>query len=91
MLYAGPTGVLTFLVTDYGKPWSNAGFGYKIRDWCDHQMGTHICAKPPCLNIAFRSALIVSLVRRLSELAAVFSYCDDYIKWGRIEVSWWVN
>ena len=35
MLYAGPTGVLTFLLTDYGKPWSNAGFGYKIRDWCD--------------------------------------------------------
>ena len=35
MFYAGPTADLTLLVTDYGKPWSNAGFGYKIRDWCD--------------------------------------------------------
>jgi len=24
-----------------------------------------------------------------TELAAVVSSCDDYIKWGRIEVSWW--
>jgi hypothetical protein len=26
-----------------------------------------------------------------SELAAVVSFRDDDIKWGRIEVSWWVN
>ena len=26
-----------------------------------------------------------------SELAAVVSFRDDYIKWGRIEVSWWVR
>ena len=32
---ASPTGDLTFLVTEYGKPWSNAGFGNKFRDWCD--------------------------------------------------------
>ena len=43
MLYAGPTGVLTFLVTDYGKPWSNAGFGNKFRDWCD-TAGLHHCS-----------------------------------------------
>jgi len=32
---ATPTGDLNFLVTEYGKPWSNAGFGNKFRDWCD--------------------------------------------------------
>ena len=26
-----------------------------------------------------------------SELAAVVSFRDDGIKWGRIEVSWWVT
>jgi len=25
------------------------------------------------------------------ELAAVVSFRDDYTKWGRIEVSWWVG
>lgn len=29
------TGIETFLVTDYGKPFSRAGFGNKIREWCD--------------------------------------------------------
>ena len=32
---ASPTGDLNYLVTEYGKPWSNAGFGNKFRDWCD--------------------------------------------------------
>ena len=30
-------------------------------------------------------------VQNPSELAAVVSFRDDYIKWGRIEVSWWVK
>ena len=32
---ASPTGDLTFLVTDYGQPFSAAGFGNKMRQWCD--------------------------------------------------------
>ena len=32
---AGITGELTFLVTEYGKPFSIAGFGNKFRQWCD--------------------------------------------------------
>src|SRR5678810_600098 len=32
---AGITGELSFLVTEYGKPFSIAGFGNKFRQWCD--------------------------------------------------------
>jgi integrase/recombinase XerD len=34
---------LTFLVTEYGKPFSVAGFGGKFRDWCD-QAGLKNCS-----------------------------------------------
>jgi len=30
-------------------------------------------------------------VQNPSELAAVVSFRDDDIKWGRIEVSWWTR
>jgi hypothetical protein len=30
-------------------------------------------------------------VQNPSELAAVVSFRDDGIKWGRIEAGWWVN
>jgi len=39
---ASPCGDLTFLVTDFGKPFGDAGFGNKFRDWCD-QAGLHHC------------------------------------------------
>jgi len=29
--------------------------------------------------------------KKPSELAVVVSFRDDYIKWRRIEVSWWVT
>jgi integrase len=32
---ASPTGQLTFLVTEYGAPFSAAGFGNKFREWCN--------------------------------------------------------
>ncbi|MBB3980081.1 integrase [Rhizobium azooxidifex] len=31
----GPVGNMTFLVTEYGKPFSVKGLGNKMRDWCD--------------------------------------------------------
>ena len=55
MLYAGPTGVLTFLVTEYGKPWTNAGFGNKFRDWCD------AAGLPHCFAHALRKAAAAKL------------------------------
>jgi integrase len=39
---ASPVGDLTFLVTDFGKPFGDAGFGNKFRDWCD-QAGLRHC------------------------------------------------
>lgn len=39
---ASPTGDLTFLVTEFGKPFSAKGFGAKFRVWCD-QAGLHHC------------------------------------------------
>lgn len=32
---ASPTGDMNFLVTDYGKPFTSAGFGGRFRKWCD--------------------------------------------------------
>lgn len=32
---AAPTGDLTFLVTEYGQPFSMKGFGARFRRWCD--------------------------------------------------------
>jgi integrase len=51
-----PSGHLTFLVTEYGKPFSVAGFGNKFRDWCD-QVGLPVCSahglrKAMCARLA---------------------------------------
>lgn len=35
IIHASPAGDLTFLQTDYGRPFSNNGFGNKERKWCD--------------------------------------------------------
>jgi integrase len=40
MLDAEPCGDLTYLVTEYGKPFTSAGFGNRFREWCD-QAGLH--------------------------------------------------
>ncbi|MBR0783937.1 tyrosine-type recombinase/integrase [Bradyrhizobium iriomotense] len=37
-----PCGDLTFLVTQFGKPFTEAGFGNKFREWCD-EAGLHHC------------------------------------------------
>lgn len=40
---ASPCGPLTFLETDYGRPFTAAGFGGKFRSWCD-QAGLPQCS-----------------------------------------------
>jgi integrase len=37
----GPTGNMTFLVTEYSKPFTKAGLGGKMRAWCDAADLTH--------------------------------------------------
>jgi integrase len=40
---ASPCGDLTFLVTEFGRPFTPAGFGNKFREWCD-QAGLRHCS-----------------------------------------------
>jgi integrase len=42
VIHASPCGDLTFLVNDLGRPFTDAGFGNKFRDWCD-QAGLRHC------------------------------------------------
>ncbi|RWX72505.1 tyrosine-type recombinase/integrase [Mesorhizobium sp. M2A.F.Ca.ET.039.01.1.1] len=35
IIAATPTGIKTFLVTEFGKPFADAGFGNKFRYWCN--------------------------------------------------------
>jgi integrase len=42
LLEASPLGSMTFLVTEYGKPFTDKGIGNKFRDWCD-QAGLRHC------------------------------------------------
>jgi integrase len=39
---ASPCGDLAFLVNDLGRPFTDAGFGNKFREWCD-RAGLHHC------------------------------------------------
>jgi hypothetical protein len=32
---ASPCGKLTYLVTEYGKPFTAKGFGVRFRNWCN--------------------------------------------------------
>ena len=54
------TGVDTFLVTDYGKPFTANGFGNKMREWCN-QAGL-----PQCSSHGLRKAQ----ARRAADLGA---------------------
>lgn len=53
-----PTRHLTFLVTEYAKPFSVAGFGTKFRDWCN-QAGL-----PHCSAHGLRKATAARLAER---------------------------
>lgn len=41
---ATPSGHMTFLVTTYGKPFTPAGFGNAMRDWCNQANLLHCSA-----------------------------------------------
>ncbi|AYO86100.1 integrase [Methylobacterium brachiatum] len=55
---AAPSTHLTFLVTEYGKPFSTAGFGNRFREWCD-QAGL-----PHCSAHGLRKATAARLAER---------------------------
>ncbi len=55
---ATPSGHLTFLVTDYGRPFSVAGFGNRFRAWCD------AAGLPHCSAHGLRKAAAARLAER---------------------------
>lgn len=52
-----PEGAPAFLLTSHGKPYTNAGFGNKMREWCDE------AGLPNCTAHGLRKAMM----RRLAE------------------------
>lgn len=52
-----PEGAKSFLLTSHGKPYTNAGFGNKMREWCDE------AGLPHCTAHGLRKAMM----RRLAE------------------------
>ncbi|WP_425404576.1 tyrosine-type recombinase/integrase [Hwanghaeella sp.] len=52
---ASPTGDLTFLVTDFNKPFTSNGFGNRMRKWCDE------AGLPHCSAHGLRKASAVRL------------------------------
>jgi integrase len=48
---ATPSGHMTYLVTEFGKPFTRAGFGNKFRDWCN-QAGLPDCRTAPRMDSA---------------------------------------
>lgn len=51
-------GISTYIVTEYGKPFTNVGFGNKMREWCDE------AGLPQCTAHGLRKAI----ARRMAQL-----------------------
>ena len=71
---ASTTGDLTFLVTDYGRPFAKAGFGNKFRSWCNE------AGLPNCSAHGLRKAAATRVAENggtTSELKAIFGWRSD--------------
>jgi integrase len=68
------TGIETFLVTDYGKPFSVDGLGNKMRQWCDEAGLPHCTAHGLRKALARRSA---DLGATQQQLKAVGTWSND--------------
>jgi integrase len=72
-----PIGIRTFLVTGRGKPFSDAGIGNKMREWCD-QAGLPECtahglkkvAATICANMGASDRMLMALFDWRSEKLA---------------------
>ena len=76
-LAATPTGDLTYLVNDLGRPFTINGLGNKMRDWCD------AAGLPQCSAHGLRKAAAVILAESgasASELCALFG-------WSKLETA----
>ncbi|MHC2247855.1 tyrosine-type recombinase/integrase [Bradyrhizobium elkanii] len=76
-LTSTPTGDLTYLVNDLGRPFTIAGFGNKMREWCD------AAGLPQCSSHGLRKASAVAMAEsgaRAPELCALFG-------WSKLETA----
>jgi site-specific recombinase XerD len=70
-------GDLTYLVNDQGRPFTIAGFGNKMRDWCD------AAGLPQCSSHGLRKASAVAMAESgasASEMCALFG-------WSKLETA----
>jgi integrase len=67
-------GIKTYLVTDFGKPFSRAGFGNKMREWCD-EAGLPHCTAHGLRKAAARRAAEIGATQR--QLKAVGGWSGD--------------
>jgi integrase len=78
-------GVKTFIVTDYGKPFTAAGFGgwFRVRDRCNEaglpQCSAHGLRKAACRRLAEAgcSAKVIASISGHVTLREVQRYCED--------------
>jgi hypothetical protein len=76
-----PAGRLTFLVTEYGKPFSDKGLGNKRRQWCDEARLFHCSAH----GLRKAGASIAAENGATSDhLKAIFGY-DESAGWPLLE------
>ncbi|MGY3443715.1 tyrosine-type recombinase/integrase [Bradyrhizobium sp. USDA 4473] len=76
-LAATPVGDLTYLVNDLGRPFTIAGFGNKMRDWCDE------AKLPQCSSHGLRKASAVAMAESgatAPEMCALFG-------WSKLETA----
>jgi integrase len=76
-LAATPTGDLTYLVTDQGRPFTINGLGNKMRDWCD-AAGLHHCSSHGLRKAA--AAMLAENGATAPELCAIFG-------WSKLETA----
>jgi integrase len=74
IIEAGPCGDLTYLVTEYGKPFTSEGFGFWFRERC------HDAELPGCTAHGLRKARATILAERGAtdrQLMAVFGWSSE--------------
>jgi len=65
---ASPTGDLTFIVTEFGKPFTSNGFGNRMRKWCDE------AGLPNCSAHGLRKASAVRMAEAGCTDLEIMSY-----------------
>jgi integrase len=67
ILDATPTGDLVFVLNQYGRPFTQKGFGVAFRDWCDQaglpQCTAHGLRKLSCVRMLYAGATLSEVAK----------------------------